>query len=84
MTLDFTDYTTIPTSTQTALENYITNRWGPGGFLTAVLENDLCGAFGRADSHNLAELANIVRFIYNRIPAEAWGSRDKVSKWLAR
>lgn len=65
-----------------ALERYLNKGILPGGFMTAVLENDLAGAFSRADVENTANLRNIVGYIYNHIPSTAWGSREKVEAWL--
>jgi len=61
-----------------SLELYLNRGISGGGFLTAVLENDLREAFGRADDYNRSNLFNIVRYLWNHFPAEAWGSREKV------
>ncbi len=53
----------------------------PGGFIEAVLENDLKEALGRGDLESLANLFAIVSFCYNDIPAGAWGSPKKVQAW---
>ncbi len=71
----------IPAHTKAALDRYVEHRLQPGGFLTAVLSNDLFGAVAKADSENRAALADIVVYIYNNIPSDAWGSRDTVWKW---
>ncbi len=67
-----------------ALERYLNNGINPGSFLTAVLENDLAGAFGKADSFNSANLKNIVGYVYNHVPVSAWGSREKVQDYLQK
>jgi hypothetical protein len=67
-----------------ALERYINQGIMPGGFLTAVLENNLKESFGRADHENAKNLHNIVGYIYNNIPSSAWGSREKIDQWLER
>jgi hypothetical protein len=56
----------------------------PGGFLTAVLENNLSEAFGRADMHNSRILKEIVGYVYNRLPSKSWGSREKVRELQAK
>lgn len=53
----------------------------PGGFLTAVLSNNLMEAFARADLTSRAAMFNIVSFIYNECPAGAWGSKEHVLEW---
>lgn len=65
-----------------ALERYLNNGIMPGSFLTAVLENNLVEAFGRADYENSANLKNIVGYIYNNLPANSWGSKDKIQEYL--
>ena len=52
-----------------------------GDFLQAVLCNDLCQAFGRADDHNYLNLDAIVGYLYNECPSPCWGSRDKYKAW---
>lgn len=56
----------------------------PGGFMTAVLENDLKEALARADHINRECLFNIVSFLYNFAPGPCWGSPEKVSAWENR
>ena len=81
--LDFVGYETIPHFTKDALDRWVNHGIYPGGFLTAVLCNDLFRAMGNADSHNLKELHNIVLFIYNRTPAGSWGSAAIMREWSA-
>lgn len=52
-----------------------------GNFLRAVLSNDLMGAIGLADSHNLATLPAIVSYVYNVLRGDNHGSRDAVQAW---
>lgn len=79
--LDFEGYN-IPEHTQGALERYILDRLAPGGFLTAVLANDLFGATGRADYMNANTLKDICGWIYMRAPRDCWGSYEIVTKYL--
>jgi hypothetical protein len=74
----------VPEHTQDALRNYVEHGLEPGSFLTAVLTNDLFGALGRADYMNKVYLEEICRWIYNEIPADAWGSREAVDLWIER
>jgi hypothetical protein len=55
-----------------------------GGFLQACLENNLTEAVGRADFININLLPDIVRYMYNELPADSWGSPERVQAWLAR
>ncbi len=65
-----------------ALERYLNNGIMPGSFMTAVLENNLKEAIGRADVTNRSNLHNIVGYIYNHLPSNSWGSAEKVSDYL--
>jgi len=65
-----------------SLERYRDDRIPTGGFLRAVLENDLRNALSRADNTNVVYLLGIVKWIYWNIPAIAWGSPKNVSAWL--
>lgn len=62
---------------------YLLHRLQPGHFLTAVLENNLEEACGRADDTNRHALYAYVYFLYNFAPTTAWGSPEKVSAWLS-
>jgi len=55
-----------------------------GSFLTAVLSNNLTQACGRADDSNLRALPDIVRYCYNELPSDCWGSPEKVEAWRAK
>jgi hypothetical protein len=55
-----------------------------GGFLRAVLANDLMEAVGRADESSLVNLADICRYVYNDIPANAHGSYERIDLYLAQ
>lgn len=65
-----------------ALDRYVNDRVETGGFLRAVLENNLFEAIGRADSQNQHRLREICQYIYNEIPANCWGSKKIVNDWL--
>ncbi len=76
------DYDLLPEHIRGGMKLYLEDHVEPGGFLRAVLENDLVGAFGKADNINRAWMFDIVTFIYNEVPASCWGSREAVEKWL--
>lgn len=65
-----------------AVERYLNNGIMPGSFMTAVLENNLKEAFGRADSYNSQNMKDIIGYLYNEIPSSAWGSKERVTQWL--
>jgi len=67
------DYDLLPEHIRGGMKLYLEDHVEPGGFLRAVLENDLVGAFGKADNINRAWMFDIVTFIYNEVPASCWG-----------
>lgn len=72
----------VPELVKHSLDLYVNNRIPAGHFLTAVLENDLAGAFAYADRVNKYFMGDIVAYIYNELPIACWGSREKVANWL--
>lgn len=56
--------------------------WESGSFLTAVLQNDLVTALGKADPTNLRALPAIVSYCYNYLPPDSWGSKENHDRWL--
>lgn len=64
------------------LRAYVLDKRPPGGFLAAVIANDLRGAVGRADRENLAALPLWVGFFTDHCPAECWGSNEALEAWL--
>lgn len=79
----YPDQELCPQTVKEALGRYVEHRIETGGFLRAVLENNLKESFQRADSWNLENMAHIVCYVYNVVPRAAWGSPEKVSAWLA-
>jgi hypothetical protein len=75
-------YQAVPTKILEGLYNYGKHGYPLGGFLTAVVCNDLREACMRADDVNRHLIFEIVNYIYNEIPAPSWGSSDKVQAWL--
>ena len=73
----------IPTRTVETIDRYVQKRVRPGGFVQAVLENNLMGAFNSADDENREALFDIVCYIWNKIPAKCCGSPERVKDWLA-
>ena len=53
----------------------------PGGFLTAVLCNDLAGAVDKADDRNVELIPNFVKLLYNHAPMACWGSKQRFWEW---
>lgn len=61
---------------------YVEDRVQTGGFLEAVLCNDLREAVGRADTTSFQYLKELVSWVYWNIPSACWGSPAKVRAWL--
>lgn len=76
------EYTEISGYIIDSLDRYVNDGIPPGGFLTAVLANDLTNAFAKADAYNYQMLGDIVRFVFNKVPAAAWGSHEAVDQWI--
>lgn len=75
-------YNAIPNYTMDALERYVEQGIPPGGFLMAVLTNDLMEAMGRADSNNRQVLFEITGLIYNEFPADCWRHPERIKAWI--
>ena len=71
-----------PDSVKSPLWLYTYYRINTGGFLRAVLTNDLMSAFSRADQTNKAVLSDICSFIYNNLPSRSHGSKEAYRAWL--
>lgn len=76
-------YLDIPQHTQDALETYLLRGWSPGGFLTAVLANDLMRACVSCDPANRQSLTDIAKWVQHCAPNGSWGNYQTVSDWLS-
>ena len=65
-----------------SLKRYAEKGIPTGGFLQAVLENDLMDAMGKVDDQNREAIWEICNFVYNDIPMSCHGSPEKVRAWL--
>jgi len=72
----------IPSRMMLGIRRYIDDRISPGGFLKAVISNDLKNAVGRADDENIQNLPAYVSYFYNEAPSLCWGSVKKMDEWL--
>jgi hypothetical protein len=72
----------IPERTLHSLKQYVDHGQRVGGMLEAVLCNDLFGTFSRADSEHLHCMPELVKYVYNKMPARSWGDKDAVKKWV--
>jgi hypothetical protein len=73
----------IPEHCADSLAGYITRDYkNVGGFLTALLSNNLKATFAMADDKNIGLVYNYLKFLYNYAPAGCWGSMEKVENWI--
>lgn len=76
------DYSRLPVHMQDSFRLYIEKGIPGGSFMTAVLSNDLKGAFGRADDINRARMFDTVAFLVNEAPIGCHGSPEHVKDWI--
>jgi hypothetical protein len=81
MTYKFRQYY-IPDRMMGGIKRYIEDHVKPGGFLCAVICNDLKEAVGRADEENMENLPAFVSYFYNETDMNCWGSEKKFKEWL--
>jgi len=79
--LSNSQYSNIPDNTIEDMTRLLKYNVPVGGFLTAVLDNDLRGALCRADLHNRAELRNIVSLVIEYFPS-TFGSKGSTDRFL--
>jgi hypothetical protein len=71
----------VPEHLHRGLLGYLLERQPVGGFLLAVLENNLALAIAR-NGGEVADLVAIVRFLVNNAAWDQWGSTENVAAWL--
>jgi hypothetical protein len=74
----------VPANIRDAILHHVFEGQECGGFVTAVLENNLQNAIIYADDDSLTNLRDIAMFCRNVIPGSCWGSADKVRQWRNR
>lgn len=73
----------VPDALTPGIVRYLHERIEPGGFLMAVLKNDLMEAAVRGDDRSIECLPGLARFLLNEAPVRSYGTPEKVAKWLA-
>jgi len=71
----------VPDRIIASLHRWTERRIRPGGFLSAVLRNDLKEACARADAESAENLHAIVSYCYQHLPAMCWGSDERFEAW---
>jgi hypothetical protein len=72
----------IPENLHEGLIAFIVDGRPTGSFLMAVLQNNLSQACYNADENSAEALVRIVRWLYNEVPGNCWGSPENVADWL--
>lgn len=72
----------VPPSLHEGLIEYIMDGRPTGGFLRAVLDNNLYRAVNYADVDNVRQLGPIVDFLTNYAPPACWLRPDYVDTWI--
>jgi hypothetical protein len=78
------DYTQIPPLMMGRLKAYAERHEPVGGFLTAVIKNDLADACAKADDVNVEIITVYSAWLYNEAPSACWGTPAKHAAWLER
>ena len=73
----------LPSHMRDGLWRYLQHGIKPGGFATAVLENNLVEAYGRADETNAACMKDWAGWLYNNAPRGCWGDPGTVQEWMS-
>ena len=71
----------IPEWAILALEDYVNNGHYLGGFLRAVVSNNLINAFSLADDENGFIMKDYAKYVYNEMPMTSWGSEAIYEEW---
>lgn len=72
----------LPEGLTRDLELYVEEGVHPGGFLRAVLANDLYATFNKADRVNVNRIEDIVQYVLRYVPFGACGSYEVVDQWI--
>jgi len=74
----------LPEHMRDGVADYIFFGIEPGGFLYAILSNDLYGACRRADDINAVCIFAYMFFLHNYAPSECFGSEERVQAWTKK
>ena len=74
--------TVLPEHLRNSIDRYVKDGRPTGGFLQAIIENDLAGAVARADDDNVRLIHVIVNYFYFECPNGCWGKQGKFKEWI--
>lgn len=72
----------LPEYMRDGVQRYVLHGIPPGGFLRAVICNDLFDAVGRADEVNALRLTDYCKFFDGYAPHQCYGSLEKYLRWV--
>lgn len=73
----------VPAHLHGGIVRYCISGLRPGGFLTAVIMNDLLLAVCRADDDvSMEEMRAVCRWLYNDAPSACRGSAEAMARWV--
>ena len=78
------NYSLIPERVMNNLLAYVEGQEALGGFLYAVMSNNLFQAVGRADTEMKPLIPLLVHYIHWEIPGECHGSPEHVKAWMEK
>lgn len=74
-------YELLPERLRGGIQRWIERGIRPGGFLVAVLDNDLRLALNLADDKHVSVLRDICHWLCNHAPAACFGSPEITARW---
>ena len=77
-------YSPIPAWTRGELVRFLVYGIPTGGYLMAVLSNDLKATFAQGDDESLEGLKGLMTWLHSFAPAVAKGSKESYRAWLAQ
>jgi len=75
------NYDKLPAHMQESARRYVEDGADVGGFLTALLSNNLFETYNTADFDNRDMLDVWIGWLYWEAPSRCWGSLEKVTAW---
>jgi hypothetical protein len=72
----------LPEDTQASIDRYVQHGIPTGGFLEAVICNDLHQAINRADETHMPIIPAIVGYLYAHCPSQCWGRPTSFREWI--
>ena len=73
----------VPEHLRYGIARYVSHGVSPGGFLCAVIDNNLSRAIGNGDDVSRAAIVEIVGWFYNEAPRGCWGDAKRHKAWNA-